>query len=142
MSDAESGVSFFALHRAELHRVLREALVPEHVVTGSEVRSVRSDTDAARVSYVRHGSERELVADGASLVEHDVPSALERYDRQRRPRTQRVVRRSRLAGRIAHPGNSWASTARNALLRSIPHRAGIVAGAVAARWEPPRLPSV
>lgn len=292
--DAESGVSFCALHRADLHRILRKVLGPEHVITGAEVRAVRSEDESARVSYERNGSEQELVADlvvgadgvrstvrgclhprypgpvargyvawrgvaefpgredrvevtwgrddefgivalgdeqvywfatcpsaaraergdhredvlqrfgswhapigdlvrasgdpvlrhevvdlstplprmacgrvallgdaahaatpdmgqgaamaledavvlGAELVEQDVPSALENYDRQRRPRNERIVRRSRWAGRITHSGSRWVSTARDVVLRSVPARAA--ARAAVTRWEPPRLPS-
>lgn len=70
----------------------------------------------------------------------DVTSALARYDRARRPRVQRVVRRSRMAGRVAHPRSRWALTARTALLRLVPTRLGAAAGTAAATWKPPHLP--
>lgn len=79
---------------------------------------------------------------GACLArsERDVTSALARYDRARRSRVQRVVRRSRMAGRVAHPRSRWALAARNALLRSVPTRLGAAGGMAATTWKPPDLP--
>jgi 2-polyprenyl-6-methoxyphenol hydroxylase-like FAD-dependent oxidoreductase len=53
-------VGVLAMHRADLHEVLREALPAEVLVTGADVVAVKDD---ATVTYERGGTRREVVAD-------------------------------------------------------------------------------
>lgn len=70
----------------------------------------------------------------------DVDSALRRYDRVRRGRSQTIARRSRRVGSIAQSSSRRGVKIRDALLRAAPNS---LAGAAAGRmqkWRPPRLP--
>ncbi|MEV4759560.1 FAD-dependent monooxygenase [Micromonospora sp. NPDC049559] len=59
------------------------------------------------------------------------------YDRLRRPRSQRVARASRQAGRLTAVENPLAVAARNALMRLVPQRAALRSMARYADWRPP-----
>lgn len=69
-----------------------------------------------------------------------VESALVAYDRERRPRTQMVARRSRLIGVAAQWESSLAVTLRSALLRATPGGATLRSLAPVLRWRPPAPP--
>jgi 2-polyprenyl-6-methoxyphenol hydroxylase-like FAD-dependent oxidoreductase len=68
------------------------------------------------------------------------PDGLARYDRARRPRSQRVAKASRAAGRwgqeLSHP---LAVAARNAAMRVIPPRLALSTMVRFADWSPPDL---
>ncbi|MCP2169878.1 FAD-dependent monooxygenase [Goodfellowiella coeruleoviolacea] len=57
---------------------------------------------------------------GKAVASADVTAALAAYDRSRRPRTQRVVRRSHQLGVLAHQESAVLGTARNTALRMTP----------------------
>ncbi|SFP04920.1 2-polyprenyl-6-methoxyphenol hydroxylase [Amycolatopsis arida] len=72
--------------------------------------------------------------------EPDVPTALARYDRVRRPRTQGLARASELAGRFGHRvTNPVAVALRNTVLRLLPAAVAARGTMAAARWTPPRI---
>lgn len=56
-------VSILLVHRAELHRELRDALPDDVLVPGATVTDVRQDDGPATVHYVLDGEEHELSAD-------------------------------------------------------------------------------
>ncbi|MDS0139121.1 FAD-dependent monooxygenase [Amycolatopsis sp. CM201R] len=71
----------------------------------------------------------------------DIDTALVRYDRQRRPRSQHVVRESVRMGKLGPQlTNPVATTLRTALLKGLPARATARVGAGITGWAPPRLP--
>ena len=71
----------------------------------------------------------------------DVNSALESYDRQRRPRSQQVARESVRMGKLGPQlTNPVATGLRTALLKCLPTKATARAGAGITGWTPPRLP--
>ncbi|MGW4593005.1 FAD-dependent monooxygenase [Amycolatopsis thermoflava] len=75
----------------------------------------------------------------AATVRHaSVDDALRAYDRERRPRSQAIARRSDQAGRLgAQLKNPLAVAARNAVLRLMPAGLSVRAATAAARWSPP-----
>ncbi|MEV7099277.1 FAD-dependent monooxygenase [Amycolatopsis sp. NPDC051045] len=74
-------------------------------------------------------------------TEDNVKAALESYDRQRRPRSQKVVRESVRMGRLGPQlTNPVATGLRTALLKVLPAKATARAGAGITGWRPPRLP--
>nr|CAM34356.1 putative FAD-depending monooxygenase [Streptomyces tendae] len=79
---------------------------------------------------------------GAELAaDSDVPTALARYDAQRRPRAQTVVEASRRMGRLKLRERWWDVLMRNALISVMPPRAGEKAMARIGDWHPPALPA-
>ncbi|MFB9688526.1 FAD-dependent monooxygenase [Amycolatopsis plumensis] len=71
----------------------------------------------------------------------DVDTALSSYDRQRRPRSQRVVRESVRLGKLGPQlANPVATTVRTAVLRCLPATATARVGVGITGWTPPRLP--
>ena len=66
----------------------------------------------------------------------DPPSG---YDRDRRPRSQKVARASRRIGRMSSMANPVGVAARNALMRVTPPRAALRSMARYADWTPPEL---
>ncbi|WP_007026282.1 FAD-dependent monooxygenase [Saccharomonospora iraqiensis] len=70
----------------------------------------------------------------------DVPAALAHYDRQRRPRTQRLVRTSARTGALGNRLRNPALVAvRNAALRRVPPKWTTRAVTAPAEWTPPPL---
>jgi 2-polyprenyl-6-methoxyphenol hydroxylase-like FAD-dependent oxidoreductase len=68
------------------------------------------------------------------------PDGLARYDRTRRPRSQRVAKASRAAGRLGQElSNPVAVGARNAAMRLIPPRLALRTMVRFADWHPPAL---
>jgi 2-polyprenyl-6-methoxyphenol hydroxylase-like FAD-dependent oxidoreductase len=65
--------------------------------------------------------------------------SLDAYDRDRRPRSQRVARASRRIGRMSSVANPVAVAARNALMRVTPPRVALRSMARYADWTPPEL---
>jgi 2-polyprenyl-6-methoxyphenol hydroxylase-like FAD-dependent oxidoreductase len=63
----------------------------------------------------------------------------DRYDRDRRPRSQKVARVSRRIGRMSSAANPVVVAARNALMRVTPPRAALRSMARYADWTPPEL---
>ncbi|WP_329259042.1 FAD-dependent monooxygenase [Actinoallomurus sp. NBC_01490] len=78
----------------------------------------------------------------AALLDADpaVPSALAAYDRERRPRTQTIARRSRSTGVVAQWSSAPAVAVRNRLLRLVPPRAVLRALGPVLSWRPPGTP--
>jgi 2-polyprenyl-6-methoxyphenol hydroxylase-like FAD-dependent oxidoreductase len=66
-------------------------------------------------------------------------ATLSAYDRDRRPRSQRVARASRRIGRMSRLTNPIAVAARNALMRVTPPRTALRTMARYADWTPPDL---
>ncbi|QWF78996.1 FAD-dependent monooxygenase [Amycolatopsis sp. CA-230715] len=75
------------------------------------------------------------------LSRHPVPEALARYDAERRPRTQKLVRLARRAGQASLVANPVAVAARNQLVRLLPSRGHVRRLSVPARWRPPAIVS-
>lgn len=74
----------------------------------------------------------------ASLGTHpSVESALEAYDDQRRPRTQRIASRSRRIGQIAQWSSRPAVALRDLLVRATPNSSQLRSLAPVLEWEPP-----
>jgi len=78
---------------------------------------------------------------GAALAtQADVPAALRGYDDRRRPRAQRIARRSRSVGRVAQ----WAApplvAVRDLVARLTPPAAALRGLAPVLEWEPPATP--
>ncbi|GAA4507099.1 FAD-dependent monooxygenase [Actinoallomurus oryzae] len=78
----------------------------------------------------------------AALLDADpaVPSALAAYDRERRPRTQTIARRSRSTGVVAQWSSAPAVAVRNRLLRLVPPGAVLRALGPVLNWRPPDTP--
>ena len=78
---------------------------------------------------------------GAALaVERDVPRALEAYDARRRPRTQRMARRSRSVGRVGQWSAPPLVAVRDLAARLTPTAAALRGLAPVLSWEPPAIP--
>ncbi len=76
-----------------------------------------------------------------AVYTQDVDTALEHYDRQRRPRSQQVVRESVRMGKLGPQlTNPVATALRTAVLRCLPAKATARVGAGITGWAPPRLP--
>ncbi|GAA1985630.1 FAD-dependent monooxygenase [Amycolatopsis minnesotensis] len=73
------------------------------------------------------------------LSRRPVPEALARYDAERRPRTQELVRLSTRAGQAVLLANPLAVAARNQLIRLMPSRGHTRRLSVPARWRPPAI---
>ena len=77
----------------------------------------------------------------ASLgAEGDVPAALAAYDRRRRPRTQRVARRSRSVGRVGQWSAPPLVAVRDLAARLTPTAVALRGLAPVLSWEPPAIP--
>ncbi|WP_233226276.1 FAD-dependent monooxygenase [Amycolatopsis sp. CA-126428] len=77
----------------------------------------------------------------AVSTQDTVDTALAHYDRQRRPRSQHVVRESVRMGKVGPQlTNPVAVGLRTALLKCLPAEATARAGAGITGWTPPRLP--
>lgn len=66
----------------------------------------------------------------------DLATALRRYDELRRPRTQDMVRKSRMSGTVGHLSWGPARVARNALLRATPTSVFLRSLAAPFSWRP------
>lgn len=87
----------------------------------------------------------QAIEDAAVLAAHlaahrDIPTALRRYDAERRPRTQAIARAARRMGQIGQLSNPLAVALRNAAIRLTPPRAAIRPLARISGWTPPPLP--
>jgi 2-polyprenyl-6-methoxyphenol hydroxylase-like FAD-dependent oxidoreductase len=76
------------------------------------------------------------LADGPGSV----AAALERYDRERRPRTQGIVKAARRTGRFAQAQGPLAVRARRLALRLTPPSAALRMAGRVVDWTPPALP--
>ncbi|MEV6523956.1 FAD-dependent monooxygenase [Longispora sp. NPDC051575] len=76
----------------------------------------------------------------ALLGTDDVAPALARYDRERRPRAARIVRRSRSAGRFLQAGSPLGTRLRDLALTATPARFAESGAVALAGWTPPTLP--
>ncbi|WP_027945303.1 FAD-dependent monooxygenase [Amycolatopsis taiwanensis] len=86
------------------------------------------------------GLEDAVTLTAALAADPTIESALARYDNERRPRSQAVVRAARQAGRMGQQlHNPLAIAARNFALRLAPSRATMRAILRHAAWTPPRL---
>ncbi|MEU8006740.1 FAD-dependent monooxygenase [Catellatospora sp. NPDC049111] len=71
----------------------------------------------------------------------DIPAALAEYDRQRRPRSQRVARAAAQIGRIGQQlANPVAMGLRNTVMRLTPARVALRSMARHANWDAPSIP--
>jgi 2-polyprenyl-6-methoxyphenol hydroxylase-like FAD-dependent oxidoreductase len=79
----------------------------------------------------------------ALAAEPDVPAALGAYDRRRRPRAQRIARRSRSVGQVAQWSAPPLVAVRDLVARLTPPSAALRGLAPVLSWEPPATaPSV
>jgi 2-polyprenyl-6-methoxyphenol hydroxylase-like FAD-dependent oxidoreductase len=74
---------------------------------------------------------------GHATSDPDLDAGLDRYDRERRPRTQRLVRISAFIGRIGQARNPLTVAARNLAAGVLPASAYLRASAGAFSWIPP-----
>ena len=116
------------IHRADLLAVLRAAVPDEALRPGTTVTAVQPDGTAAHSAGV---SRADLIvgAEGVHSITRrsvwpDAPvpryAGLAAYDRQRRPRTQMIARRSRRIGAAAQWVSPPAVHMRNTALRLLP----------------------
>jgi len=78
-----------------------------------------------------------IYAGHATSSDPDLDTGLDRYDRERRPRTQRLVRISASIGRIGQAHNPVAVAARNLAAGLLPASAYFRASAGTFSWTPP-----
>ena len=121
------GVPAFALHRADLHHMLTEAICAEMLRTGHRVTSVSNEGDKTTVAF--DGPE------GPGKASADLVVAA--YDQTRRPRTQGLVRVSGQIGKVAQWRNPVAATARNLLARLITPNTYLRSSSETFSWTPP-----
>ncbi|MEU4802597.1 FAD-dependent monooxygenase [Actinosynnema sp. NPDC023587] len=105
------------------------------------------DAAHAMTPYLGQGAcmafEDAVVLAAACARFSDVPSALDAYDRERRPRTQAVARASRLAGRFGFRlRNPAVVAARDLAMRAVPGWAVVKGVERFTGWSPPALASV
>jgi 2-polyprenyl-6-methoxyphenol hydroxylase-like FAD-dependent oxidoreductase len=81
-----------------------------------------------------------VVLCAALVAEASVPSALARYDEQRRPRTQAIAEASHRMGKRKLTGRRLALLQRYAVMRVMPPRAGQRGVARLGDWHSPALP--
>ena len=98
------------------------------------------DAAHAMVPYLGQGGCQAL-EDAATLcvaveTQPDLPTALRRYDELRRPRTQAMARKSRMAGAAWHLSWPPARVVRNALLRAVPTSLVVRSMARPFSWRP------
>ncbi|NJP51199.1 FAD-dependent oxidoreductase [Streptomyces sp. SBST2-5] len=128
---------------AVLHHDIRELATPLPAFTAGRI-ALLGDAAHAMTPHLGQGACQAL-EDAATLAaalatEPTVASALTRYDRERRPRSQSVARAARRAGRMGQrPTHPLAVALRNTVLRLAP--AGVTVRAVLrhAAWIPPSL---
>ena len=102
------------------------------------------DAAHAMTPYLGQGAcmaiEDAVVLAAACARADDVPTALADYDRQRRPRTQRMAKASRVLGRVGHKlRNPVAVTMRDAAMRAVPASVGSARASKFLAWAPPSL---
>jgi 2-polyprenyl-6-methoxyphenol hydroxylase-like FAD-dependent oxidoreductase len=126
-----------------LHHDIHELATPLPTFTAGRI-ALLGDAAHAMTPNLGQGACQAL-EDAATLAaalatEPTVPSALARYDAERRPRSQSVGRAARQAGRmgqqLSHP---LAVAVRNTALRLAPSRASVRAILRHADWTPPSL---
>jgi len=88
--------------------------------------------DAATLTRLLAGTAASSVPDPLA-----VDSALDGYDRLRRPRTQRIARRARALGAVAQAGGPMTARLRNGLMRLTPDRAAARTLVQLQAWQPP-----
>ena len=98
------------------------------------------DAAHAMTPYLAQGGCQAL-EDAATLTlavetQPDLATALRRYDELRRPRTQALVRKSRMSGVVAHLSWAPARAVRNALMRMTPESVLISSLARPFSWRP------
>lgn len=69
--------------------------------------------------------------------EDAIEPALARYDQLRRPRTQKIAKRSRAVGQLAHTKGPGVTAARNLMLRLTPSAAVSKQLQGTQSWKPP-----
>jgi 2-polyprenyl-6-methoxyphenol hydroxylase-like FAD-dependent oxidoreductase len=89
----------------------------------------------------------QALEDAATLTalvagDQDVAVALRRYDELRRPRTQRLWRRSLQGGRLSHLKPAPVRVMRNAALRALPRSLFLASLARTFSWAPPAVDAV
>ncbi|MER5268124.1 FAD-dependent monooxygenase [Actinosynnema sp. NPDC002837] len=102
------------------------------------------DAAHAMTPYLGQGAcmaiEDAVVLAAACARADDVPTALADYDRQRRPRTQRMAKASRVLGRVGHKvRNPVAVTMRDVAMRAVPASVGSARATKFLAWTPPSL---
>jgi 2-polyprenyl-6-methoxyphenol hydroxylase-like FAD-dependent oxidoreductase len=70
----------------------------------------------------------------------DIEPALAEYDRQRRPRTQRIARQASVLGRLLQAPGPVTAQLRNAALRLTPTRVAARGALAVQQWQPPAAP--
>jgi 2-polyprenyl-6-methoxyphenol hydroxylase-like FAD-dependent oxidoreductase len=124
------------------HDVLELAAPPPSYVAGRV--ALLGDAAHAMTSDLGQGAcqalEDAVVLCAALATEADVPGALARYDRERRPRSSGIAEASRRMGRLKLTERRLDLVRRNARMRFTPPRAGQEAMAGVGDWTPPALP--
>jgi 2-polyprenyl-6-methoxyphenol hydroxylase-like FAD-dependent oxidoreductase len=127
-----------------LHHDIHELVTPLPTFTVGDRIAVLGDAAHAMTPNLGQGASQAL-EDAAVLAaclatEPTIPSALRRYDAERRPRTRSVARAARQAGRMGHRlTHPLAVALRNTALRLAPSEATLRAVLRHADWTPPQL---
>ena len=131
------------LAAAEPEQVLRNDLfyLPKLSTFTQGPVALVGDAAHAMVPYLDQGGCQGL-EDAATLVvladsEPDLAAALRRYDRLRRPRSQRVWSMSRATGRGTHVRSAALRALRDAVLRALPPSIALSSTSSLFDWRPP-----
>jgi 2-polyprenyl-6-methoxyphenol hydroxylase-like FAD-dependent oxidoreductase len=107
------------------------------VLLGDAAHAITPDLGQGAALALEDAVTLTIYAGDASITAPDLDAGLDRYDDERRPRTQRLVRLSARIGRIAQARTPLTVAARNLAAGLLPASAYFKASAVAFSWIPP-----
>jgi len=107
------------------------------VLLGDAAHAITPDLGQGAALALEDAVTLTIYAGHATSADPDLDAGLGRYDRERRPRTQRLVRISAFIGRIGQARNPLAVAARNLAAGLLPASAYLRASAGAFSWTPP-----
>jgi 2-polyprenyl-6-methoxyphenol hydroxylase-like FAD-dependent oxidoreductase len=107
------------------------------VLLGDAAHAITPDLGQGAALALEDAVTLTIYAGHASSPDPDLDAGVDRYDHERRPRTQRLVRISDLVGRIGQARNPLTVAARNLAAGLLPASAYLKASAGAFSWTPP-----